>query len=588
MLNQYCSVVLSTLLSRYCNPANPYSITIFENSQVSGQTVIFHYEDVYGIFVNTIHVLTNDVLFKQEDLAPEPQYVVECVLVKDAVGCRDNFHILFFANIPIFVDMQSRKYIAIDLKSFYASVECVDRGLDPLTTNLVVADVSRTEKTICLAVSPSLKSYGISGRARLFEVVQQVGRVNSERRRKAPGWRLSGESYDNNAVLSNPSIALGYIAAPPRMRRYMEVSTRVYGVYLKYIAPEDIHVYSCDEVFIDATDYLKTYGCTAWELAIRMIRDVLTTTGITATAGVGTNMYLAKIAMDIEAKHSPADKDGVRIAELDEMSFRHKYWAHRPLTDFWRIGHGLAAKLEANGMYTLGDVARCSLNCEARLYKLFGVNAELLIDHAWGWEPCTIAQIKSYKPSTNSLSSGQVLSEPYTFVKAKNVVREMTDSLVLDLVSKKLVTDQLVLSVGYDIENLGKSGSYDGEVVRDWYGRDVPKPAHGSINLGRQTSSTSVITDAVMHLFDRIVDRNLLVRRMYVVANHTVDESSVQGVQLDLFEDHHEDDAKERRRQEAILAIKNKFGKNAILKGMNFEDGATAIERNKQVGGHKA
>lgn len=486
------------------------------------------------------------------------------------------------------MDDSGRKYIAIDLKSFYASVECVDRGLDPLTTNLVVADVSRTEKTICLAVSPSLKSYGIPGRARLFEVVQQVGRVNSERRRNAPGWRLTGESYDNDAVRADPSLALGYIAAPPRMKRYMEVSTRVYGVYLKHIAPEDIHVYSCDEVFIDATAYLKTYKCSAWELAMRMVRDVLATTGITATAGIGTNMFLAKIAMDIEAKHSPADRDGVRIAELDEMSFRRKYWTHRPLTDFWRIGRGLAAKLEANRMYTLGDVARCSLVCEARLYKLFGVNAELLIDHAWGWEPCTIAQIKAYKPSTNSISSGQVLSEPYTFDKARNVVREMADSLVLDLIARKLVTDQMVLSIGYDIENVGKDSTYDGEVVRDWYGRDVPKPAHGSINLGRQTSSTTAILEAVMQLFDRIVDRKLLVRRMYVVANHTVDESAMDGIQLDLFEEPREDDARERRRQEAILAIKKKFGKNAILKGMNFEEGATAIERNKQVGGHKA
>lgn len=487
------------------------------------------------------------------------------------------------------MDNNGRKYIAIDLKSFYASVECVDRGLDPLTTNLVVADVSRTDKTICLAVSPSLKSYGISGRARLFEVVQQVKAVNARRWRNAPGWRLAGGSYDNTVVQSDPSVALEYIAAPPRMRRYMEVSTKVYGVYLKYIAPEDIHVYSCDEVFIDATAYLGTYRCTAWELAIRMVRDVLKTTGITATAGIGTNLYLAKIAMDIEAKHSPADEDGVRIAELDEMSFRRKYWAHEPLTDFWRIGHGLAAKLEANGMRTLGDVARVSVNCENFLYRLFGVNAELLIDHAWGWEPCTIAQIKAYKPSTNSLSSGQVLSCGYDFRKAKLVAREMTDSLVLDLVEKHLVTDQMVLTVGYDVENVSDGNrGYDGEVVQDWYGRDVPKPAHGSINLGRQTSSTEMITAAVMSLFDRIVDRRLLVRRMYVVANHTVDESRIDGVQLDLFEDREPDDGRERRRQEAIISIKKKFGRNAILKGMNFEEGATAIERNGQVGGHKA
>ncbi|MCQ2182710.1 MAG: DNA methylase [Bacteroidales bacterium] len=487
------------------------------------------------------------------------------------------------------MDNNGKKYIAIDLKSFYASVECVDRGLDPLSTNLVVADVSRTEKTICLAVSPSLKSYGIPGRARLFEVVQKVKAINEQRRRQAPGWRFTGTSTDNNAVLANPSLALDYITAPPRMRRYMETSTKVYGVYLKHVAPEDIHVYSCDEVFIDATAYLGTYRCSARDLAVRMVHDVLATTGITATAGIGTNMFLAKVAMDVEAKRCPADKDGVRIAELDEMSFRQKYWGHRPLTDFWRIGHGLAARLEANRMYTLGDVARCSVNCEARLYKLFGVNAELLIDHAWGWEPCTIAQIKKYKPSTNSISTGQVLSSAYTFEKAKLVVREMTDNLVLDLVSKKMVTDQMTLSIGYDIENLTDDRrrlAYSGPVEKDWYGRDIPKPSHGTIRLPRQSSSTELITDAVMQLFDRITDKKLLVRRMYVVAEHTVDESKVEGVQLNLFEAPC-DDGRERRRQEAILAIKNKFGKNAILKGMNFEEGATAKDRNRQVGGHK-
>ena len=488
------------------------------------------------------------------------------------------------------MDNNGKEYIAIDLKSFYASVECVERGLDPLTTNLVVADVSRTEKTICLAVSPSLKSYGIPGRARLFEVVQKVRSVNEQRRRMAPGWRLAGSSSDNNAVRANPSLALEYIVAPPRMHRYMEVSTKVYGVYLKYIAPEDIHVYSCDEVFIDATAYLGTYKCSARELAVRMIRDVLATTGITATAGVGTNMFLAKVAMDVEAKHCPADKDGVRIAQLDEMTFRQKYWDHRPLTDFWRIGHGLAARLEANYMYTLGDVARCSVNCEARLYKLFGVNAELLIDHAWGWEPCTIAQIKSYKPSVNSISTGQVLSKPYSFEMAKVVVREMTDNLVLNLVAKKLVTDRMTLVVGYDIENLTderRRKAYTGPVEKDWYGREVPKPSHGTIRLNGQTSSTNQILDAVMHLFDRVVDRNLLVRRMNVVAENTVDEAKAD-VQLCLFEDRREDGDRERRRQEAILAIKKKYGKNAILKGMNFEEGATAKERNRQIGGHKA
>ena len=469
-------------------------------------------------------------------------------------------------------------------------MECVDRGLDPLNTNLVVADASRTEKTICLAVSPSLKSYGIPGRARLFEVVQKVRAINEHRRRKAPGWRLMGGSSDNKAVSRDPSLALEYIAAPPRMHRYMEVSTKVYSVYLKYIAPEDIHVYSCDEVFIDATAYLGTYRCSAWDLAMRMVRDVLATTGITATAGIGTNLFLAKVAMDVEAKRSPADKDGVRIAELDEMSFRQKYWDHRPLTDFWRIGHGLAARLEANYMYTLGDVARCSVSCEARLYKLLGVNAELLIDHAWGWEPCTIAQIKAYRPSVNSLSTGQVLSCAYTFDKAKLVVREMTDNLVLDLVSRKLVTDRMTLMIGYDIENLAderRRNAYTGPVEKDWYGREVPKPSHGSIRLSRQTSSTDQITDAVMQLFDRVVDRNLLVRRMNVIAENTIDQAKA-AVQLDLFENHREADERERRRQEAILAIKSKFGKNAILKGMNFEEGATARDRNRQVGGHKA
>lgn len=462
-----------------------------------------------------------------------------------------------------------RSYIAIDLKSFYASVECVDRGLNPLTANLVVADASRTEKTICLAVSPSLKAYGIGGRARLFEVVQRVREINRQRSR-------TGQP------------PLEYIAAPPRMRRYMEVSTKIYSIYLKYIAPEDIHVYSCDEVFIDATDYLGTYACSAHELAMRMIKDVLSQTGITATAGIGPNMYLAKVAMDIEAKHSPADADGVRIAELDEMSYRRKYWTHRPLTDFWRIGKGLAARLEANYMYTLGDVARRSLENEESLYRLFGVNAELLIDHAWGWEPCRISDIKAYKPSSNSLSSGQVLSQPYSFEKARLVAREMTDQLVLDLVAKKLVTDQMVLTVGYDIENLDNaSRGYQGEVVRDFYGRSVPKPAHGSINLGSHNSSTQQITDAVMQLFDRIVDRRLLVRRMYVVANHTIDEEKAALESASLFADMQTDE-KERRRQEAIIAIKNKFGKNAILKGMNFDEGATAKERNAQVGGHKA
>ena len=493
--------------------------------------------------------------------------------------------------------MKARTYIAIDLKSFYASVECVDRGLDALATHLVVADASRTEKTICLAVSPSLKSYGIPGRARLFEVVQAVSRINAQRRRAAPGRRFRAASWNHPELLADPSLELDYIVAPPRMAHYMEVSSRIYGIYLRYIAPEDIHVYSIDEVFIDATDYLKTYRLTAHELTRKLIQEVLKETGITATAGIGPNLYLCKIAMDIEAKHSPADADGVRIAELDEMSFRRNYWTHRPLTDFWRIGRGIAAKLEASGLYTMGDVARCSLGKpwdhynEDLLYKLFGVNAELIIDHAWGWEPCTMADIKAYKPTTNSLSVGQVLSEPYTFKKAKLIVREMTDQLVLDLVDKGLVADQMVLSVGYDMESLTDPdirSRYRGPVAADWYGRTVPKPAHGSVNLPRPTSSTRLITDAMMDLFDRIVDPVLLVRRMYVVAAHVVDETRVAGVQLDLFEEPAEDESRERSRQEAILAIRKKFGKNAILKGMNFDEGATARERNQQIGGHKA
>lgn len=494
--------------------------------------------------------------------------------------------------------MADRTYIAIDLKSFYASVECVERGLDPLDTNLVVADMSRTEKTICLAVSPSLKRYGIPGRARLFEAIEQVRQANALRRSLAHNFKFTGKSCFAHELDSNPSLEIDYIVAPPQMAKYMEVSTRIYNIYLKYIAPEDIHVYSVDEVFIDATNYLKTYGKTAHELTMTIIRDVLSSTGITATAGIGTNMYLCKIAMDIVAKHIPADKDGVRIAELDEMSYRKQLWEHRPLTDFWRVGKGYATKLENNGMYTMGDVARCSIENEDKLYKLFGINAQLLIDHAWGWEPCRISDIKGYVPESNSLSVGQVLSSPYEFDKAKLIVREMTDSLVLDLVKKGLVTDQMVLTIGYDVENVKKADT----VETDRYGRKTPKSAHGSINLKMQTSSTKLITDAVMELFDRIVDRSLTVRRMYVVANRVVREASLKGKeqfeQLDLFTDYEKKQAEEKEQNEAlerekkiqktVISIKSKFGKNAILKGMNFEEGATARERNEQVGGHKA
>ena len=470
---------------------------------------------------------------------------------------------------------QQRTYIAIDLKSFYASVECVDRGLDPLTTNLVVADESRTEKTICLAVSPSLKAYGIGGRARLFEVYQKARGVD-------------------------------FIIAPPRMAHYIEVSTKVYQTYLKYIAPEDIHVYSIDEVFMDVTAYLHSCKMTAHQLAMKMIRDVLATTGITATAGIGTNMYLAKVAMDIVAKKMPADKDGVRIAELDEMSYRRELWDYRPLTKFWRVGRGIAEKLAVYGIDTMGKIARMSIQNEGLLYRLFGVNAELLIDHAWGWEPCTIEAVKAYRPETNSFSSGQVLQEPYTFKKARVVIREMAEGMALDLVSKRLVTDQLVLTVGYDAECLTRPEireKYHGEITTNHYGKPVPKHAHGTFNFERPTSSSRLIMDGATELFDRCVNPDLLIRRLNLTTNHVVSEASVSAQdcapqQLDLFTDYEALEKqrqaeqakldKERRMQEAQLKIKKRFGKNAILRGLNFEEGATAKERNKQIGGHKA
>ena len=469
---------------------------------------------------------------------------------------------------------QQRTYIAIDLKSFYASVECVDRGLDPLTTNLVVADESRTDKTICLAVTPPLKEYGIGGRARLFEVKQ-----------KARG--------------------IDFIIAKPRMAHYIEVSSKVYSIYLKYIAPEDIHVYSIDEVFMDVTAYLGTYRMTAHELAIKMIRDVLKQTGITATAGIGTNMYLCKVAMDIVAKKMPADKDGVRIAELDEMTYRQQLWDYKPITKFWRIGNGTAAKLAKYGMDTMGKVARMSERSEEFLYKLFGVNAELLIDHAWGWEPCTIEAVKAYRPENNSLSSGQVLQEPYTFRKARVVIKEMAEGMALDLVSKRLVTDQLVLTVGYDAENLTRPEileKYHGEITYNHYGKPVPKHAHGTLNFKNPTSSSRLIMEGAAALFDRHVNPDLLIRRLNLTTNHVVPEVSLmqdnKPQQLELFVDYEAQDRqrqeekarmdKERRMQEAQLKIKKRFGKNAILRGLNFEEGATAKDRNSQIGGHKA
>ena len=502
--------------------------------------------------------------------------------------------------------MKERTYIAIDLKSFYASVECRERGLDPMDTNLVVADESRTDKTICLAVTPSLKSYGISGRGRLFEVKQRVKEANAGRRHDAPGRRLEGSSHFFSELQANPELAIDFIIAPPRMAYYMEYSTRIYEVYMKYVAPEDIVVYSIDEVFMDVTDYLNTYKLSPHDLAMKIILDVLETTGITATAGIGTNLFLCKVAMDIVAKHIPADEHGVRIAELDEMSYRKTLWAHQPLTDFWRVGRGIAKKLEENGMFTMGDVARCSVRDEDKLYKLFGKNAELLIDHAWGWEPTTIEAIKAYRPSSNSLGSGQVLHQPYEPEKAKLVLREMADLLVLDLVDKGLVTDQIVVTVGYDIENLTdpeRSKKYHGAIVKDHYGRQIPKHAHGTANLDGHTSSTKKIMCAASELFDRIVDKNLLVRRLNIVANHVLPEADAPKKnagfeQLDLFTDYAALEVKqeqeraelerEKKMQQAMLTIKKKFGKNAILKGMNLEEGATAKDRNAQIGGHKA
>lgn len=502
---------------------------------------------------------------------------------------------------------KNRIYIAIDLKSFYASVECVKRGLDPLDTNLVVADGSRTEKTICLAVSPSLKAHGISGRARLFEVVQKMKEVNADRLTALPSRTFYGESVSAKELKSNPQLKADYIVAPPCMAHYVQCSTQIYSIYLKYIAPEDIHVYSIDEVFIDATDYLKTYKMTPRRLAMAIISDVLQATGITATAGIGTNMYLCKVAMDIVAKKMPPDKNGVRIALLDEIRYRRLLWDHRPLTDFWRVGRGYAKKLEAHGLYTMGDIARCSLGKETEhfnedlLYKLFGVNAELLIDHAWGYEPCTIADVKAYKPQTNSLCTGQVLQCPYPFDKAKLICHEMADFLALDLVDKRLVTDQLILTIGYDTENV-KKGIFKGEIKTDVYGRKIPKHAHGTVNLKERTSSAKQITEAVLKLFDEIADPDLTVRRVNITANRLISEELMKESrsfeQLDFFMDYErvrqekekeqKELRRERKRQEAVLSIKKKFGKNAILKGTNFKEGATGKDRNKQIGGHKA
>ena len=500
-------------------------------------------------------------------------------------------------------------YVAIDLKSFYASVECHERNLNPLETNLVVADLSRTEKTICLAVSPSLKKYGIPGRARLFEVIQRVATVNKERLQKAPQGMFRAGSYDKKELEVHPEYKLEYIVAPPRMALYVEYSTRIYNVYLKYIAPEDIHVYSIDEVMMDVTAYLAAYGLTARQLVKKMIKDIYDTTGITATAGIGSNLYLCKVAMDIVAKHVEPDEDGVRIASLDEMSYRRFLWGHTPITDFWRVGPGYAKKLKEHGMYTMGDIARCSVGKENSyqneelLYRLFGINAELLIDHAWGWEPCTIADIKAYKPETKSICSGQVMHCPYEFDKAKIVTVEMADALSLDLVSKRLVTDQLVLTIGYDSKSLEIPGfQYAGKIRTNHYGKKVPEQAHGTANLKKKTSSTKQITQAVAELYDKIVDPKLLIRRINITANHLEDEKEAREEicyeQYSLFTDYaqlekqqKEEEAalkKERKLQEAMLDIRNRFGKNAVLKGTNFLEGSTARERNEEIGGHRA
>lgn len=490
-------------------------------------------------------------------------------------------------------------YIAIDLKSFYASVECQERNLDPLTTNLVVADSSRTEKTICLAVSPSLKSYGIPGRARLFEVQQRVKEVNQNRKIYAKNHVFTGKSFNNDELKSNKNLELDFVIAPPQMSKYMKYSTGIYNIYLKYFSPDDIYVYSIDEVFIDVTNYIKTYKMKASSLAAKVVQEVYKETGITATCGVGTNLYLAKVAMDIVAKHTTPNHYGVRIACLDEQIYKQKLWSHKPLTDFWRVGKGIAKKLEQNGIHTMGDISRCSIQNEDKLFKLFGINAELLIDHAWGYEPCTIESIKAYKPANNSICAGQVLHCPYNYEKTKVIIKEMAELLSLDLVDKKLVTDQLVLTVGYDIENINNNRiNYKGEITIDRYGRNIPKHAHGTINLDHRTSSTKIIEKMATELYDRIINKNLLTRRINLTANKVVSEETAEKensyTQIDLFtnytaeEEKHKKELQERELQRSILNIKKKYGKNAILKGMNFEEGATTIERNSQIGGHKS
>ena len=498
--------------------------------------------------------------------------------------------------------MKERIYISIDLKSFFASVECVERKLDPLNANLVVADISRTEKTICLAVSPALKSYGVPGRPRLFEVVSLVDKLNEERIKNANNYAFNGDSYLKNELDQNPNLKLSYIVARPRMALYIKYSTKIYNIYLKYVSSDDIHVYSIDEVFIDVTSYLKIYKMSGHDLAMMIVKDILKETGITATVGISTNMYLAKVAMDIVAKKAPADKDGVRIAYLDEKKYRELLWDHLPLTDFWRIGKGYSKRLDEHGLHTMGDIARCSIENESLLYEILGINAELLIDHAWGYEPCTISEIKKYRPESNSLSNGQVLKEPYSFDDARIVIQEMADSMALSLVEKKSVTNQIVINVDYDASNINGFSSYKGNLVYDRYNRKVPKWAHGTFNLDEYTSSSKLITDGVLNVFDRCVDKKLFIRKLNLCVNNVVSKSKlkkhVKRMQLNLFDNYEILDkqkeqveqklVREGKTQEAFIKIKNKYGKNAVLKGVSYKDKATAKERNEQIGGHRA
>lgn len=480
--------------------------------------------------------------------------------------------------------MICRKFLAIDLKSFYSSVECADRHLDPLTTNLVVADPERTDKTICLAVSPSLKALGISGRARLFEARQQVARANASRLSKAPGHVFLSSSFDAEALAADPTLEISFITAPPRMARYVDVSAQVYATYLRFVSADDIFEYSIDEVFIDITPYLNTYRLSAHDMAMMLVREVLYATGITATCGIGTNLYLAKIAMDIEAKHAPPDRDGVRIAELDERSYRTLLWDHRPLTDFWRIGRGTAGRLERRRIYTMGDLAQASVYDQEWFYRTFGIDAEILIDHAWGVEPVTMQHIREYQPSSRCICEGQVLMEPYTCEKARIIVQEMSDSLMLQLAGKGLSTDLIALDIGYDRENVD-SGRYRGSIHIDRYGRAVPSPAHGSARLDAPTNIGSQLREAFLGIYDRIADPSLLIRRISLSAEHVAEDAEM--IQLDLFTDTEALD-KEKKLQEALLSIKSRYGKNAILRGTSYREGATMRERNGQIGGHKA